>query len=136
MDTEHNTVQTTLGFALRTFGAGPLPVLVDLIYDTRDPFAVVAAFHSGRGTVHWIFARDLLADGLLGPTGEGDLRISPATDPALVLVELTTPDGAAVLEAPAQELAEFLDRTYQEVPVGEEHEWFDFDTELAKLAEY
>jgi hypothetical protein len=59
-----------------------------------------------------MFGRDLLADGLLAPTGEGDVRVSPA----------------------AQELAAFLDSTYDLVLAGEESSWFDFDHEMEKLA--
>ncbi|WP_020672987.1 SsgA family sporulation/cell division regulator [Amycolatopsis nigrescens] len=134
MSNEHGTIHTMVTFALRTFGAGPLPVRVGLSYHPQDPYAVALAFHAGPGVVDWIVARDLLADGLLAATGDGDLRVSPAADPSLVLVELSTPDGAGVFEAPAQELAAFLDRTYDLVGAGEEHEWFDFDHELTKLA--
>jgi len=62
------------------------------------------------------------------------VRIGPGGDPALVVVELNSPDGAAVLEAPAKEIAAFLDRTYDSIPAGSEGDWFDFDEELAKLA--
>ncbi|MER6900642.1 SsgA family sporulation/cell division regulator, partial [Amycolatopsis sp. NPDC000740] len=77
---------------------------------------------------------DLLADGLLAPAGDGDVQVRPAADDSRVLVELNAPDGSAVLEAAANELADFLDRTYDEVPVGSEDRCFDFDEELAKLA--
>jgi hypothetical protein len=59
---------------------------------------------------------------------------SAADDPALVIVELTSPEGAAVLEAPATDIAAFLDRTYDSIPAGSETDWFDFDEELAKLS--
>jgi len=134
MGNEHSVTQATTIFGLRTFGAGPLPIQVDLEYDSHDPYAVVTAYRTGQGTVRWMFCRGLLADGLLAPTGDGDVRVSPAADPALVVFELNAPAGAAVLEASAQELAAFLDRTYEQVPAGEESEWFDFDHELSKLA--
>jgi hypothetical protein len=134
MGNEHSVTQATIVFGLRTFGASPLPVHADLEYDSEDPYAVVVAYHAGRGTVRWLFGRDLLADGLLAPTGDGDVRVSPAADASLVVFELNAPDGSAVLEASAQELAAFLDRTYEQVPAGEEAEWFDFDEELSKMA--
>ncbi|GAA4548189.1 SsgA family sporulation/cell division regulator [Amycolatopsis samaneae] len=130
----HSVTRARIEFGLRTFGASPLPVPVELEHDTDDPYAIVAVLHAGANIVRWIFGRDLLADGLLAPTGEGDVRVSPAADRSKAVVELNSPDGAAVLEAPAQELAAFLDRTYEKVPVGEESRWFDFDEELAKLA--
>jgi hypothetical protein len=130
-----NTVTTArIDFALRTFGAGPRPVPAELEYDTLDPYAVAVVLHAGPSAVRWLFGRDLLADGLLARCGDGDVRIGPAGDPALVVVELSSPDGAAVLEAPAQEIAAFLDRTYDVIPAGSESDWFDFDEELAKLS--
>jgi hypothetical protein len=134
MGNEQSVTHATITFGLRTFGAAPLPVQVDLEYDSRDPYAVVAVFHAGQGTVLWMFGRDLLADGLLAAAGDGDVQVSPAADPALVVFELSAPGGSAVLEAPAQDLAAFLDRTYEHVPAGEESELFDFDLELSKLA--
>lgn len=132
---EPNSVTSaSVDFALRTFGAGPRPVPAELEYDTRDPYAVAVVLHAGASAVRWLFGRDLLADGLLAHCGDGDVRIGPAADPALVVVELASPDGAAVLEAPAKEIAAFLDRTYETVPAGSESDWFDFDTELEKLS--
>jgi hypothetical protein len=134
MRNERNVTRATITFGLRTFGAAPLPVHVDLEYDTLDPYAVATTYHTGAGSVRWMFGRDLLADGLLAPTGEGDVRVSPAADLSMVVFELEAPDGAAVLEAPAQELAAFLDSTYDLVLAGEESSWFDFDHEMEKLA--
>jgi len=133
LDKENDLIRGTIVFGLRTFGADPLPVQADLEYDPEDPYAVVVAYHSGGGTVRWMFGRDLLADGLLTPSGEGDVIISPADDTSIVIFALSAPDGCAVLEASAEELAEFLDRTYDVVPAGSEQEWFDFDQEMAKL---
>jgi hypothetical protein len=130
----HNVTSARIDFALRTFGAGPRPVPAELEYDTRDPYAVAVVLHAGPSAVRWLFGRDLLADGLLARCGDGDVRIGPAADPALVVVELSSPDGAAVLEAPAKEIAAFLDRTYDVVPAGSESDWFDFDAELGKLS--
>jgi len=130
----HSVVEATVIFGLRTFGASPLPVQVGLEYDTGEPYAVTTAYQTGRGTVRWMFSRDLLADGLLTATGDGDVTISPANDPSLIVLELNAPDGSAVLEASAQEIAAFLDRTYELVPMGGEGRWFNFDVEIGKLA--
>ncbi|MEA5357901.1 SsgA family sporulation/cell division regulator [Amycolatopsis sp., V23-08] len=130
----HSVTSTSVDFALRTFGAEPKPVPAELEYDTRDPYAVAVVLHAGVSAVRWLFGRDLLADGLLARCGDGDVRIGPAGNPELVTVELTSPDGAAVLEAPAKEIAAFLDTTYEVIPAGSESDWFDFDTELEKLS--
>jgi Streptomyces sporulation and cell division protein, SsgA len=129
----HFITRTSIEFGLRTPGAAAVPVMVDLSYDSHDPYAVRAEFHAGRGVVSWIFARELLADGLLGLAGVGDVRIMPATNPELVLFQLDAADSFALLDAPSAELAEFLDDTYDGVSPGTEHEWFDFDEELIKL---
>jgi len=134
MTEPHVELKTRIQFGLRTFGAAPSPITADLEYGSADPYAVTAVLHAGPGPVRWTFGRDLLADGLIAPAGEGDVAIAPGADPSLVVIVLNSPDGAAVLEAPAQDLAAFLDSTYQAVPAGEESGWFDFDDELAKLA--
>jgi len=104
------------------------------LYQARPELGQHGVLHAGPSAVRWLFGRDLLSDGLLARCGDGDVRIGPAGDPALVVVELTSPDGAAVLEAPAKEIAAFLDRTYDVIPAGGETGWFDFDEEMAKLS--
>ncbi|GAA3362487.1 hypothetical protein GCM10017744_053400 [Streptomyces antimycoticus] len=53
---------------------------VELSYDSSDPYAVEITFHlPGDAPVSWAFARELLLDGLSRPTGEGDVRIAPAS---------------------------------------------------------
>jgi Streptomyces sporulation and cell division protein, SsgA len=102
------------------------------------------AFHVGADDpVEWIFARDLLADGLMTPEGDGDVRVWPSleTDPddeeygarSVLNIELSSPFGEAHFEAPADAIASFLDRTYRIVPVGRETDVIDFDAELNGL---
>ncbi|MFD9893725.1 SsgA family sporulation/cell division regulator, partial [Amycolatopsis sp. NPDC059027] len=67
MAEKHSVTQARIEFGLRTFGASPLPVPVELEHDTEDPYAIVAILHAGTNVVRWIFGRDLLADGLLAP---------------------------------------------------------------------
>jgi hypothetical protein len=127
------TVATT--FELLTPGAESSPIAAELRYDPDDPYAVAISFHTGQGEVDWMFGRDLLADGLIARTGEGDIAVRPAAeDPERVLVELDAPTGFAVLSGPSEDIAEFLDLSYDVVSPGEEELWIDFDRELAKLA--
>ncbi|MFC0547931.1 SsgA family sporulation/cell division regulator [Kutzneria chonburiensis] len=128
------TVEVGITVGLRGMLGGPVPVPTELRYDPTDPYAVTATFHHGQGDIDWIFARDLLADGLLAPTGDGDLHVNPVVDSDTVLLVLTTPDGAAVMETSAEELAAFLDLSYEQVPPGTEWDHVDFDAELARLA--
>ena len=135
MRNDHVTLRATAVFDLLAPRCPAVPVRVELRYDTRDPYAVVAAFRTGKaGWVEWVFARDLLADGLIAAAGEGDVRIRPSSDdPEVVVVELNSPSGHAVFEASAQEFADFLDRTYDVVLPGNEHLWVDLDDALAQM---
>ncbi|GAA4547832.1 MULTISPECIES: SsgA family sporulation/cell division regulator [Amycolatopsis] len=135
MRNDHVTLRSTAVFDLLAPRTPAVPVKVELRYDTRDPYAVVAAFRTGRaGWVEWVYARDLLADGLLADAGDGDVRIRPSVeDPESVLIELNSPSGHAMFEASAQELADFLDRTYDVVLPGNEHLWVDVDDALTHL---
>ncbi|HWO61881.1 MAG TPA: SsgA family sporulation/cell division regulator [Umezawaea sp.] len=127
------TVATT--FELLTPGAAPAPIEAELRYDPDDPYAVAISFHTGQGEVEWMFGRELLADGLIARTGDGDIAVRPAPeDPERVLVELDAPTGFAVLSGRSEDIAEFLDLSYDVVSSGEEELWIDFDRELAKLA--
>ncbi|GAB3878459.1 hypothetical protein GCM10029964_029140 [Kibdelosporangium lantanae] len=93
MRNDHVTLRSTAVFDLLAPRTPAVPVKVELRYDTRDPYAVVAAFRTGRaGWVEWVFARDLLADGLIAEAGDGDVRIRPAVDdPEVVVIELSSP---------------------------------------------
>lgn len=135
MRNDHVTLRSTAVFDLLAPQTPAVPVQVELRYDTRDPYAVVAAFRTGRaGWVEWVFARDLLADGLIAHAGEGDVAIRPSVDdPEVVVVELSSPSGHAVFEASAQELADFLDRTYDVVVPGNENLWVSVDDALTRL---
>ncbi|KID30070.1 SsgA family sporulation/cell division regulator [Prauserella rugosa] len=135
MRNDHVTLRSNAVFDLLAPKTPPVPVKVELRYDTQDPYAVIAAFRTGRaGWVEWVFARDLIADGLLADAGDGDVHIRPSTeDPESVLIELTSPSGHAMFEASAEELADFLDRTYDVVLPGNEHLWVDVDEALTRL---
>ncbi|MFB9902901.1 SsgA family sporulation/cell division regulator [Allokutzneria oryzae] len=135
MRNDHVTLRSTAVFDLLAPRSPAVPVQVELRYDTRDPYAVVAAFRTGRaGWVEWVFARDLLADGLIAAAGEGDVRIRPAADdPEVVVIELSSPSGHAMFEAAAQELADFLDRTYDLIVPGNENLWVSVDDALGHL---
>jgi hypothetical protein len=118
--------------------------VASLYYSGSDPYAIRMAFHVGADEpVEWIFARDLLADGLMTPEGDGDVRVWPSleTDPddeeqgdrSILNIELSSPFGEAHFEAPADAIASFLDRTYRIVPMGRETDVIDFDAELNGL---
>lgn len=134
MRDEHTVICSPAVFELIGPDA-PVPVQVDLTYQSRDPFAVQASFRTGGGSaVDWVFARDLLHDGLIAPSGTGDVRVRPMTlDPNRVQLELSSPSGHAVFTTCAQTLGDFLHRTYDAVPPGREYSWLDFDLALSEL---
>jgi len=50
-----------------------------------------------------------------------------------VCLALSSPEGEALLEAPARALESFLKRTNTAVPPGLEHRFYDLDAELVHL---
>lgn len=103
-----------------------------LEYRADEPFAVRATFHTGVTSIEWMFARDLLVDGLKRPSGEGDILIWPEhiRHTPMVLMALSSPSGQAVLEADRLVVEAFLARTFELVPEGTESAAVDIDVLL------
>jgi hypothetical protein len=117
--------------------SGPVPLPVSLRYSAGDPYAVRALFRGGDGetSVEWVFARDLLVEGLEKATGLGDVHVWPSrgTDGDIVVIALSSPDGRAVLHADAADLRLFVGRTLAVVGAGEEQMHMDLDDVVARL---
>lgn len=115
----------------------PAAITAVLEYDpAADPFAVSARFDVAGSGVVWTFARDLLLDGLLEPTGDGDVHVWPAEDDEggpLIALELNSPDGEALLQVRAADVHRFLRQTLASVPRGSESDLLDLDDLLARL---
>ncbi len=115
----------------------PVLAQVELRYAGPDPYAVALAFQTTHSReVVWRFARGLLAQGLIEPAGQGDVRLRPLDTPAtdrVVEIELRSPDGRAVFRAPHAELRDHLARTQELIAFGTEHEWLDLDHAVAML---
>src|ERR1700731_4290087 len=109
------TVSAELGLMLVVPQHATVPLVASLFYSGDDPYAVRMAFHVGTDEpVEWIFARDLLAAGMAGSAGEGDVRAWPSSrdgdgdgegesesDGETVLnIVLSSPFGQAHFEAP------------------------------------
>jgi hypothetical protein len=145
MNSSSTTVSAELGLRLVAAEQAIVPLVASLHYSGSDPYAIRMAFHVGtEDPVEWIFARDLLADGLMTPEGDGDVLIWPSspvigpdgqTDgPLSVLnIKLSSPFGEAHFEAPAEAIANFLDRTFRIVQMGRESQVIDIDAELNSL---
>jgi hypothetical protein len=129
------SVRTELELNLVVPGSDSLPLLAGQRYDANDPWAVRVSFETGEDTVEWLFARQLLTDGVARPTGEGDVRVWPTQHDGerLVTLAIASPTGSAMFEIDRDGLVEFLQQTYLAVPTGCEGDVVDLDAELALL---
>ncbi|MGW4807892.1 SsgA family sporulation/cell division regulator [Kitasatospora sp. NPDC004272] len=112
------------------------PVPARLVYSPDDPYAVHVAFHvDSAAPIGWFFARDLLAQGLLRPTGLGDVRVWPAVVDGrrMVTLVLCSPEGDAFLQAPAARVAAWVRQTLRLVPPGGEAERARVDRALTAV---
>ena len=135
-----STVSAELAFRLIVPQQTIVPLVASLYYSTEDPYAIRVAFHVGLDEpVEWIFARELLANGLKGRDGLGDVRVWPAPaqgdDVAeqVLHIELSSPFGEAHFEAPIRDVSDFLRRTYRLVPAGEESGFVNVEAGLTNL---
>ncbi|WP_405465608.1 SsgA family sporulation/cell division regulator [Streptomyces jietaisiensis] len=118
-----------------------VPVAALLAYRTADPYAVHLTFHiDSVRPIRWSFARDILIDGVFRPSGHGDVRVWPVRAEAgggpasrSLMLALTSPDGDALLQAPADPVAAWLERTLRVVPPGSEGERLGLDDDLSQL---
>jgi hypothetical protein len=128
---------------------GPEQLIVALTaewcYSRQDPYAVRMSLDTGADEpVKWTFSRDLLAAALLAPEGIGDVHAWPATSAAtaedgagageeILNIMIRSPDGCAHFEADAAGIEEFLARTYELVPAGQESGYLNIDAGLTEL---
>lgn len=105
-------------------------------YNENDPFAVTVTFLTHEGDLPWTFSRDLLARGLTSPIGDGDVHVCPSINDrgrAVVIIELSSPDGHLVTEAHTSEVHAFVQRSFKLVPEGEESHHLRMDDMIAQL---
>jgi hypothetical protein len=108
---------------------------VELGYETNDPYAVRMTFHlPGDAPVTWAFSRDLLLDGIVGPSGDGDVHISPTGPEELsdLAIRLQVGEDCALFQVSAAPVVAFLDRTDRLVPLGQERAFGDFEQALER----
>ncbi|MDA2812893.1 SsgA family sporulation/cell division regulator [Nocardiopsis sp. RSe5-2] len=135
MNSSGTTASAELGLRLVVPDRTSVPLVARLDYTADDPYAIKVAFHTGEDEpVEWIFARELLTVGIVRPVGEGDVQVWPSKsgDERTVNIALSSPFGQAQFDAPVAPLAEFLHRTYEIVPAGEEGGHIDLDAEIER----
>ena len=107
-------------------------VEVRMAYDPADPLAV--SLHITGETVEatWVFARDLLADGLrsMAPVGAGAIQVQ-ATSVLTEISHLAEGGGVELLRLPWWNTREFIRLTHTVVPRGQEE--LDIDSWLDDL---
>jgi len=137
---DSSTVSAELGVRLVLPAQTVAPLAATLVYSREAPYAVRIAFHIGLDEpVEWIFARDLLSAGIEEREGLGDVTVWPSAEaesgePGSVLnLKLSSPFGHAHFEVPARSVSDFLCRTYQLVPAGEESDHIDIEAGLNDL---
>ncbi|MBQ0988343.1 SsgA family sporulation/cell division regulator [Streptomyces sp. F63] len=132
----HTVVERELELVLLLTPERSVPVPARLVYRTDDPYAVHITFHIGsEAPVHWTFARELLVEGVFRPVGEGDVRVRPASADgrAVIRIALRSPDGEALLQAPAAPVSAWLERILRLVEPGKELEQVPLDEALSEL---
>ncbi|MES9519853.1 SsgA family sporulation/cell division regulator [Streptomyces capoamus] len=133
---QHTVVERELELRLILSPERSIPVPARLGYRSDDPYAVHIAFHiDSAHPVTWTFARELLVEGVFRPCGHGDVRVWPtkADGRGVVVMALGSPDGDALLEAPAAQLSAWLERTLRTVPRGAETGRLGIDDALDHL---
>jgi hypothetical protein len=136
MDIIPANVTRALTLELIEAGGAATPLDAVLSYDASDPYAVAARFTVAGNTVRWVFARSLLATGVFEPAGEGDVQVWPclnARGQAVTVIELSSPEGQALIQARSDEVYEFLRRAEALVAEGAEATYIDIDGTIAKL---
>ena len=115
----------------------PAPVVTRWTYRADDPYAVSLAVRTRHDRwVEWLVARDLVIEALYGPTGIGDVRMTPQHIQGydIVEIEIRSGDGRAVLEVDRDLLRGFIDASTEIVALGDEAGRMDLDGEIARLA--
>ncbi|QEU77432.1 SsgA family sporulation/cell division regulator [Streptomyces subrutilus] len=129
-------VSALIAVRLQADGEDDVPLLGRLSYDRADPYAVRAQFFT-RDTAlpSWCFDRQMLAEGLQRPVGEGDVTFRPQWTAGGEAVRIALRDSAggqgAVLLLDARAVTAFLDETYAVIAPGAET--FDADGFLEEL---
>jgi hypothetical protein len=136
MNTQPLTVTQAVTLELIDSTGTATPLDAELHYDPRDPYAVTTVFMTGSSQVRWTFGRDLLTEGLYEPSGDGDVHVWPCLDAAghaVVIIELCSPDGEALVQARTGDLSTFVERMAKAVAPGSESTLIDVDAAISAI---
>jgi hypothetical protein len=108
-------------------GAATGSAAVSFSYSVENPYAVTMTVTSrGAAPVEWVFGRHLLAAGIHGGFGSGDVIVAPAPEGPNLLIGLYG-GYFAVVGVRCDDVVTFLDRTYKLIPLGHENPYVDVD---------
>lgn len=115
-----------------------VPLPARFVYDKRHPFSVTLEFPQpdSDGVTRWVFARELLEQGLRHPAGEGDVRIWPScrcSGRKDVRMLLRGSTDAVLVDVPHNPLQDWMEQTWEAVPSGEENVVIDWETVTRKM---
>lgn len=140
MDYSMNTAPLTVTYPVTVelidAAGSATPIEAELHYDAADPFAVTTVFKTGPHTVAWTFGRELLTEGIYEPSGDGDVHVWPCLDSsghAVVIIELCSPDGEALIQARTGDFQAFVDRMSALVAPGTESQHIDVDAAITAI---
>lgn len=105
-----------------------------LVYDPDDPLAVTIDFGDDVPGFSWVCSRDLLADGLKGHSGIGDMRLWPDGDQ--IMIALSSHEGSGLLSIDRVDMFDFLKATYEIVRRGRERLNLSNTTLARQLSEW
>ncbi|KOU26054.1 hypothetical protein ADK52_10630 [Streptomyces sp. WM6372] len=114
----------------------PVPVCGAFTYRRDRPYELALDFRgAGMHLARWVFSRDLLLDGEICATGEGDVQVWPRWRGGEPRVFLAFSNGAqsCVVSARAKDVRALCRRLVGLVPRGEERRHYDLDAELSTL---
>ena len=112
------------------------PVRSRWTYNAAEPFTIAVAFQSEDDVwVEWVFAREILVNGMTGSAGIGDVRLRPRRTHGrtALQLEIESPEGHALLELDRESVQRFLEATIKLVPLGEESDYFDVDALIDEI---
>lgn len=139
---DQTTVRAALQFYGRPNGASmPAVLSAELTWCAADPLVITVAFGAPKAGPVWVWSRELIHTGLREPAGSGDVQLSPCHSlfgslTGHVHIRLRAAKAGeqdAHLVAPILFIAQFLDRTFELVPLGMECSDAAIDAGIAAL---
>jgi hypothetical protein len=112
------------------FKGQPIPTTVKY-FPAQDPYAIVFVFFTPN-PIQWIFARDLLVEGIEVPVGVGDVKFRPAGDHVIMSIS-DEAGGDAEFSFLKTDIQAIIEIAQTMMPRGKESEAINWDSELEVL---